>query len=106
MARTERESERRRVEKWQTCWCCRDQQKAYRMAQASGEKLEHSGPAEKERVASVPQSEQLPNMPEPSLPKEKQTKPSGRSPDREIGEFQGKREPLFVERERGINAGA
>ena len=41
-------------EKWQTCWCCRDQQRACRMAQASAEKLEHTGPAEKERVASVP----------------------------------------------------
>ena len=54
MARTERESDRRkREEKWQTCWCCRDQQRACRMVQASAEKLEHTGPAEKERVASV-----------------------------------------------------
>ena len=30
MARTERESDRRRREKkWQTLWCCRDQQKAF-----------------------------------------------------------------------------
>ena len=37
--RTERESDRRRrEEKWQTCWCCRDQQRACRMAQASEEK--------------------------------------------------------------------
>ena len=56
MAKTGRESDnRRREEKWQTCWCCRDQQRACRMAQASTEKLEHTGPAEKERVASVPQ---------------------------------------------------
>ena len=60
MARTERESEsRRREEKWQTCWCCRDQQKACRMVQASTEKLEHIGPAKKKKVASVPQREQL-----------------------------------------------
>ena len=53
MARTERESDRRRrEEKWQTFWCCRDQQRACRMAQASAEKLEHTRPAEKERVAS------------------------------------------------------
>ena len=51
VARTERESDRRRrEEKWQTCWCCQDQQRACRMAQASAEKLEHTGPAEKERV--------------------------------------------------------
>ena len=44
MARTERESDnRRREEKWQTCWCCRDQQRVCRMAQASAEKLEHTG---------------------------------------------------------------
>ena len=36
MARTERESDRRRrEEKWQTCWRCRDQQRACRMALAS-----------------------------------------------------------------------
>ena len=55
--KTKRESDsRRREEKWQTCWCCRDQQRACRMAQASAEKLEHTGPAEKERVVSVPES--------------------------------------------------
>ena len=48
-----------REEKWQTLWCCRDQQRAFKMAQALAEKLEHTGPAEKERVASVPQREQL-----------------------------------------------
>ena len=48
-----------REEKWQACWCCRDQQKVCKIAQASAEKLEHTGPAEKETVASVPQREQL-----------------------------------------------
>ena len=77
VARTERESDsRRREEKWQTCWCCRDQQRACRMAQASAEKLEHTGHAEKERVASVPQREQLARTPEPPLPKRKGTEPS------------------------------
>ena len=56
MARTERELDRRK-KKWQTCWCCRDQQRVCRMAQASAEKLEHTGPAEKEKVASVPKRE-------------------------------------------------
>ena len=75
-----RESDsRRREEKWQTCWCCRDQQRACRMAQASAEKLEHTGPAEKERVASVPQREQLAKIPEPPLPKGKETEPSVQS---------------------------
>ena len=74
MARKERESDRRRrKEKWHTLWCCRDQQRACRMAQASAEKLEHTGPAEKERVASVPQRKQLASTTESSLPKGKGT---------------------------------
>ena len=80
MAKTERESDRRRrEEKWQTLWCCRDQQRACRMAQASAEKLEHTGPAQKERVASVPQREQLARTPEPLLPKRNGTEPSVQS---------------------------
>ena len=61
------------------CWCCRDQQRACRMAQASAEKREHTGPAEKKRVASVPQREQLASTPEPPLPKGKGTEPSVQS---------------------------
>ena len=49
------------------------------MAKALVEKLEHTGPAEKERVASVPQREQLARTPEPPLPKEKGTEPSVQS---------------------------
>ena len=63
-------------EKWQNCWCCRDQQRASRMVQASAEKLEHTGPTEKKRVASVPQGEQLASTPEPYFPKGKGTEPS------------------------------
>ena len=48
MARTEQESDRRRDEKWQTCWCCQDQQRACRMVQASAKKLCSTGPAKKE----------------------------------------------------------
>ena len=50
--------------------------RACRMAQASAEKLEHTGPAEKERVASVPQREQLARTPEPPLSYGKGTEPS------------------------------
>ena len=74
VAKTKRESDsRRRDEKWQTCWCCRDQQGACSMALASAEKLQHTKPGEKERVASVPQREQLASMPEASLLKGKGT---------------------------------
>ena len=43
------------------------------MAQPSVEKLEHTGPAEKKRVASVPQSEQLASTLDPPLPSGKET---------------------------------
>ena len=46
------------------------------MAQASAEKLERTGPAEKKRAVLVPQSEQLARTSEPSLPKEKRAEPS------------------------------
>ena len=49
------------------------------MAQASAETLEHTEPAKKERVASVPQREQLASTPEPSLPKRNGTEPSVQS---------------------------
>ena len=72
MLRTQRESEGRRKEKkWQTCWCCRDQRKACKMMQASGEKLKQTGPAEKERVASAPQNKQLARTPPLSKGKER-----------------------------------
>ena len=45
------------------------------MAQASAEKLKHTGPAEKERVVSVPQRKQLASTPEPPLPRGEGTKP-------------------------------
>ena len=43
------------------------------------EKLEHTGPAEKERVATVPQREQLASTLELPLPKGKGTEPSAQS---------------------------
>ena len=43
------------------------------MAQVSAENPEHTGSAEKERVASVPHREQLKGTPEPPLPKGKGT---------------------------------
>ena len=45
------------------------------MEQALAEKLEHTGHAEKERMASMPQRERFASTPEPSLPKEKGTEP-------------------------------
>ena len=49
------------------------------MAQASAKKLQHTGPTETERVASVPQRKQLTSTPEPPLPKRKETEPSVQS---------------------------
>ena len=81
VVRTKRASDRRSEEKWQTCQCCQDQQRACRMVQASAEKLELAGPAEEERVASVPQREQFASMPESSLPKEKEQSRLSKAPD-------------------------
>ena len=82
--RTERESNRTiREEKWQTCWYCRDQQRACRMAQASTEKLEHAGPAEKDRVASVPQKSSWQVRQSRLCQKEKEQSRLSRAPDSE-----------------------
>ena len=82
--RTERESvRRRREEKWQTLWCCRDQQTACRMAQASAEKLEHTGPAEKERVAAESSWQERRSRP---CQKENEHSRLSRVPDHEGGE--------------------
>ena len=49
------------------------------MAQALAEELEHTGPAEKERVASVSQREQLACTPKPLLSRGKGTELSVQS---------------------------
>ena len=66
------------------------------------EKLEHTGPAEKERVASVPQSKPLASTTEPLCQKEKEQSHLSRAPDREAGESQGEREPHLGGREEGL----
>ena len=66
MARTERESDRRRREVADLLVLPRPA-RACRMAQALAKKLEHTGPAEKKGAASVPQREQLASTPEPLL---------------------------------------
>ena len=61
------------------------------MAQALSEKLEHTGPAEKERVASVPQREssRQARRSRPCQKKKEQSRQS-KAPDRERGECQSK----------------
>ena len=63
---------RKKKDKWLTCWWCRNQWRACRMKQASAEKPEQTGPAKKERLALLPQNEQLARTPEPPLPKGKE----------------------------------
>ena len=69
------------------------------MAQASVEKLEHTGPAEKERVASVQESSWLVRQ-NRLCQKEKEQSRLSRVPDRKVGESHDKREPHLGERER------
>ena len=69
----------------------------------SGQRLEHTGPAEKERVVPMPQSEQMASTPEPPFPKEKGTEPSLQIMRRErvkVGQSH------TLARERGIRAAA
>ena len=74
--------------------------RACRMSQASAEKLEHTGPVEKKRVASVPQREQLTSTPEQSLPKGKGTEPSVQS-TRSYGGRESRRARAAFWRHRG-----
>ena len=62
-------------------------------------KLEYTGPAEKEGVASVPQREQLASTPEPPLPRGEGTEPSARVPNHE-GEKVKVGESRILARER------
>ena len=73
MARTEQESQKREMT---DLLVLPRPARACRMAQTSAEKLEQTGPAENERVASVPPREQLATTPKPPLPKGKATEPS------------------------------
>ena len=68
------------------------------MAQASAEKLEHIGPAEKEIVASVPESSCQVRQSQ-ICQKEKEQSSLSRQPDCMVGESQGEREPHLREKE-------
>ena len=60
------------------------------MAQVSAEKRDQAGPTQKERVASVPQSEQLEkNATAALLERKKEQSRQSTSPVREVGESQG-----------------
>ena len=74
------------------------------MVQASAEKLEHTGPAEKERVASVPQREQLQERRSRPCQKEKEQSRLSRVQDHG-GKNHGEQEPHLGEKE-GIRARA
>ena len=87
--------------KWQICWCCQDQRGTSRKEHASAEKLGHTGPAEWEKVASMPQSEQLARTPEPPLTKGKSHQ--SKSPNREMKESLGEQKLRLGEKEAGQN---
>ena len=69
------------------------------MGQALAEELEHNESAEKERVASVPQREQLASTPDPPCQKEKEQSRLFKASNREVGESQGERVPHLGEKE-------
>ena len=71
------------------------------MAQASAEKLEHTGPSEKERAALVPQREQLAIRQSRPCQKEKEQSRLSKAPDHE-GERVKVSEDRTLAREKGI----
>ena len=68
------------------------------MVQASAEKRKHTGPAEKERVASVPESSWQIRRSR-FCQKEKEQSRQSKAPDREGGESQGERDLHLGEKE-------
>ena len=74
------------------------------MAQTSEKKLKHTGPAEKETVASVPESSWQVRQSRLCQEEKEQSRLS-RLPDRKVGESQDEREPHLGGR-GGIRAGA
>ena len=92
MARIEQELDSRREVKWQTCWCCQDQQRACRMVQASAEKLEYTGPAEKKEWPQCHRESSWQEHQGHPWQKEKEQSRLSKAPDHEGGESQDERE--------------
>ena len=93
MVRTERESsQRRREEKWQTCWCCRDQQRACRMAQASTENLNILGLLKRKEWPQCHRKRSWHVRWSRFYQKEKEQSCLSKVSDHEGGESQGERE--------------
>ena len=103
VARTERESDRKK--KWQTLWCCRDQQIACRMAQASAEKFNVLGLLKSKEWPQCHRECSWQVRQSPLCQKEKEQSRLSRVPDHEGGESQGGREPHLGQK-GGIIAGA
>ena len=91
---------RKREEKWQTCWCCRDQQRACRMVQVSAEKLEHTGPAEKEKSGLSATERAVGKCAGAAYAKRKRNRAVSLEYQIMRGENQGGREPHLDEKER------
>ena len=99
MEKTERESDNRK--EMADCWCCQDQQRACRMAQALAEKLEHTGPAEKSGLSATERA--VGKNARAALAKRKSR--LSRVPDHEGGESQGGREHGEVRVDSTVNKG-
>ena len=90
---------RRRDQNWQTCWCCRDQQRARRMAQASAEKLDILGLLRRKEWSQCHRESRWQVFGSRLCQKVKEKCHLSRAPDHEGGESQGEREPHLGERE-------
>ena len=86
MAWTEQVSGSRRIERKAGLLVLPRPADGLQRGQASAGKREQTGPAEKERVASEPQSEQLARCQSPLCQKGKKQSHMSRLPDHEVGE--------------------
>ena len=98
MERTERESDRkRRDEKWQACWCCRDQQRACRMAPASAKKLNILGLLKRKEWPQCHRESSWQVRQRCPCQKEKEQSRLSKVPDPKGEESHGEREPHLGE---------
>ena len=95
--RGQNESQTEGEEKRQTCWCCRDQQRACRMAQASAETLNLLGLLKRSGLSATERA--VGKYARATLAKEKEQSRLSRVADREGEKSQGWQEPHLGKKE-------
>ena len=100
MARTERESDNRRTEKkWQTCWCCRDQQRGAEWRRLQRKNLNILGLPKKKEWPQCHSESSWQERHSRLFQKEKEQSFLSKALNRMVGENQGEREAHLGEKE-------